>query len=103
MILGEIRKIKKRGAVSIDSDWVKKIGERGKSIYEDRIKHLVDPLHYGKFVVIDVETGDYEIADSFGGANEKLRERHPLPVKFFVFRIGYPAAVRMGVLYGVRL
>ena len=78
-------------------------GARAHAIYDAELRHKLEPHEHGRYLALEVETGDYEIADSFGGANEKLRERHPLPVKFFVFRIGYPAAVRMGVLYGVRL
>ena len=32
------------------------IGRRGEALYQEKIKALVDPKHYGKFVVIDVET-----------------------------------------------
>ena len=37
------------------------ITARGKAIYRDRIQSQVEPKEKGKFVVIDVETGDYEI------------------------------------------
>ena len=33
---------------------------RGQAIYDNRIKGLVDPAHKGKFVAIDVDTGEYE-------------------------------------------
>ena len=78
-------------------------GARAHAIYDAELRHRLEPHEHGRYLALEVETGDYEIADSFGGANEKLRKRHPLPVKFFVFRIGYPAAVKMGGQYGGRL
>jgi hypothetical protein len=71
------------------------ISERGKAIYEECIKHLVDPLHYGKFVVIDVETGDYEIDNRDIVATKRLLERRPGAMTYGV-RVGFLAAYRMG-------
>ncbi len=76
---------------------------RAHAIYDAELRHKLEPHEHGRYLALEVETGDYEIADSFGGANQKLRERHPLPVKYFVFRIGYPAAVKMGSQRGGRL
>lgn len=47
---------------------------RGREIYERDIRPRLGPEHEGKFVVIDVETGDYEVSDdgeAFGRAEEK--------------------------------
>ena len=79
------------------------LSTRAHAIYDAELRHKLEPREHGRYLALEVETGDYAIADSFGGANEKLRERHPLPVKFFVFRIGYPAALKMGGQYGGRL
>ena len=70
--------------------------DRAHAIYDAELRHKLEPHEHGRYLVLDVETGDYEIADSFGGANDKLRERHPLPTLFFTFRIGFPAAIKMG-------
>lgn len=78
-------------------------GTRAHAIYDAELRHQLAPHEHGRYLALEVETGDYAIADSFGGANAKLRERHPLPIKFFVFRIGYPAAVKAGGHYGGRL
>ena len=48
-----------------------------KALYQEKIKPLVDPLHFGKFVVIDVETGDYEIGKRMTDASKVLCERRP--------------------------
>ena len=37
---------------------------KGQAIYREKIRPLVHPQHKGKMVIIDVETGDYEMDDS---------------------------------------
>lgn len=69
--------------------------ERGKQIYEDQIKHLVEPGENGKFIIIDIETGDYEVDEDEIAADERLKERRPDAVGY-LGRIGYEAAYRMG-------
>ena len=78
-------------------------GRRAHAIYDAELRHKLEPEQNGRYLALEVETGDYAIGDRFGDANEKLRERHPLPTLFFVFRIGYPAAVKMGGHYWGRL
>ncbi len=48
---------------------------RGEAIYEDKIRHLIADEDAGKFVLVDVLTGDYEIADRSADARVKLRRR----------------------------
>ena len=75
--------------------WAEEIGRKGEALYQEKIKPLVDPLHYGKFVVIDVESGDYEIGNRMIVASKKLRERRPEAITYGV-RVGFLAAYRMG-------
>ncbi len=79
------------------------LGTRAHAIYDAELRHRLEPHEHGRYLALEVETGDYAIGDRFGDANEKLRERHPLPTLFFVFRIGYPAAVKTGGHYRGRL
>lgn len=78
-----------------DPAWVEEVAKRGEAIYQEQIKPLVDPVHFGKFLVIDVETGDYEIGKRMIVASKKLRERHPEAITYGV-RVGFLAAYRMG-------
>lgn len=48
----------------------------------------------GRFVVLDVETGDYEMDDEAVVATARLRERKPDAV-FYLKRVGRRAAFRM--------
>ena len=71
------------------------IGALGKKIYQEQIKPLVEPQENGKFISIDVESGDYEIADSLLTASHRLRDRRPDSVRFGG-RVGYRSAYRIG-------
>ena len=49
----------------------------GRAIYIKHIKPLMKEEDIGKFVAIDVDTGDYEIDMQIGEALHRLRNRHP--------------------------
>ena len=49
----------------------------GRAIYQEKIRPKLGPECKGKVVVIDVKSGDYEIADRHFDADSKLRERRP--------------------------
>ena len=74
---------------------IDEVCDRGEQIYEEQIKPLVEPQENGKFVVIDVESGDYEIANELPDASQRLRERQPDCVGFGA-RIGCESAFHMG-------
>ena len=71
------------------------VSDLGEAIYEEKIKHLVEPTEKGKFIVIDVESGDYEIDAQILPAFDRLRERRPQAVSY-AGRIGYRAAYSLG-------
>ena len=65
--------------------------DRGAAIYAAQIKARVEPQENGKFIVIDIESGDYEIAEDMLAASHRLRERRPDSVRFGGM-VGSPAA-----------
>lgn len=71
------------------------ISARGEAIYREQIQSKVEPAGKGKFVVIDVETGDYEIDAGDASATRRLLERRPSAVTYGV-RVGYRAAYSGG-------
>lgn len=73
----------------------KETGARGEAIYREKIRHLVEPAEAGKFVVIDVESGDYEIDAEALAASTRLRERRPNAVSYGI-RVGSGAAYSLG-------
>jgi hypothetical protein len=77
------------------------IGRRGQALYEERIRSEVEPGEQGRFVVIDVLTGDYEVADDDLTATRKALARNPKAVLYGV-RIGSTVAYRIGRSTGNR-
>ena len=71
------------------------LATRAHAIYDAELRHKLELHEHGRYLALEVETGDYEIADSIVAANQKMRARYPLPTLFFTFRVGYPAAVKM--------
>lgn len=53
------------------------IARRGQDLYERRIRREVEPDHEGRFLVMDVVSGDYEVADEDLEASERLLKRRP--------------------------
>jgi hypothetical protein len=68
---------------------------RGTEIYERDIRPEAEAGNRGKIVAIDIESGDYEIADDTLAASDRLFQRLPDAQVWFV-RIGYPAVHRIG-------
>ena len=66
----------------------REITDRGQSIYCNQLKGLLEEDNRGKFVAIDVETADYEVADQTIDAMVRLLERVP-DAQIWVERIGY--------------
>jgi hypothetical protein len=68
--------------------------ERGEAIYERDLRAQVEPAHRGKFIVIDIESGDFEIDEKAYAATERLAARHPDAARCLL-RIGAPAAFNL--------
>jgi hypothetical protein len=76
------------------------IARRGEELYDREIRPKVEAKNKGKILVIDVETGDYEIDDDLLRAAHRLRAKKPNAV-LYSLRIGYPALAKMGGSWGV--
>ncbi len=63
----------------------------GEAIYRDQVRSKIGPVENGTFVVIDVETGDYEVDAWDADATRRLLERRPAAVTHAV-RVGHRAA-----------
>ena len=68
----------------------------GKEIYERDIRSEVEADHSGEYVAIDVETGDWAIANNEREALERLRAMRPGAVDVLMDRIGYRALRSFG-------
>ena len=71
-----------------------KCRELGWKIYNAKIKRLVEPQEKGKFLVIDVTTGDYAVNSDLILAEDELEVRRPNGIVYTI-RIGYPAVFKI--------
>lgn len=67
----------------------------GEEVYERHIRPKVEAIHHGKIIAIDVDSGDYAIADTGLAAADALRNRHPA-FDVWVVRVGHPALRTFG-------
>ena len=73
----------------------KEVASRGEAIYKKQIRNKVEPKHKGKFLVIDIETGEYEMNADDLVATKRLLAKHPDAV-IYGLQIGSPTAYRIG-------
>ena len=68
----------------------------GTEIYEQRVRPQVEAGNHGRIVALDVETGEFEVADQTLQAAERLLARCPDAQIWFV-RIGHRGVHRFGL------
>jgi len=78
-----------------DQEFRHDIIRRGEVPYEEQIRAGVEPGNRGKFLALDVKTGDYEIDSSELAALDRLEARNPNAL-LYLLRIGHPGAYRIG-------
>lgn len=71
------------------------IASRGESLYSEKIRPVIADGNEGRFAIIDIETGNYEIDDDDLTATQRMLAKHPRAV-IYGLRIGYPAAYLLG-------
>lgn len=69
--------------------------QRGDKIYESQVRPQVEEGNHGKIVVIDIETGAFEVTAEILTATERLFERIP-DAQPWIVRIGHRAVHRFG-------
>jgi|SRR5215216_584494 len=78
-------------APSVNDPAIEDLAERGREIYETSLREKLEADHYGEFVVIDVQSGDYEIAEDDLTASDRVLARNPNALLYGV-RIGESAS-----------
>jgi hypothetical protein len=71
------------------------IATRGREIYEKRLRDKLEPDNIGKFLVIDIETGEYEMDEDDLAASMRAYEKKPDGARFGM-RIGYRSSGSIG-------
>ena len=72
------------------------VAQRGHQLYESQIRDRVEAGNDGKIVAIDLETGDFELAEDSLTAAKQLLVCHP-NAQIFCIRIGHVAVHRIGL------
>jgi hypothetical protein len=70
------------------------VAARGEAIYAERIRATAETAHKGEFIVVDIETGNYEVDRDDLTATKRALATHPDAV-LCGLRIGSPAAYRL--------
>lgn len=73
----------------------KEIAERGQALFEREISSQLDASARGKFLALDIETGEFEIDADEKAALKRAQAKHPNAALYLV-RIGHPTAYRLG-------
>lgn len=76
--------------MTVDSVNIQKISDEGSEIYE-KIKHKYLPDQVGKFLAIEIESGQEYLADTSAEALDLASISHPDKV-FYVVKIGFEVA-----------
>ncbi len=71
------------------------IASRGREIYETRLRNKLEADNVGKFLVIDIETGEHEIDEDDLAASMRAYHKKPEGARYGM-RIGYPTAGTIG-------
>ena len=66
----------------------RQIATKGKAIYQ-RLQAELEEKYLGRFVAIEVESGDYFVGETLTETDASAREKYPDRV-FYVVRVGRP-------------
>lgn len=76
------------------------IADRGHKLYEKELRHHLEPQHTGEYLVIDVETGEFEIDRDHLAASDRAAAKRP-NAPLYAMRIGSPTIGRIGMRGGI--
>jgi hypothetical protein len=71
------------------------LARQGQEYYDRALRAKLEPKHKGEYLVLDVETGEYEIDEDERAALQRARSRKPHTV-FYILGVGHPTADRIG-------
>lgn len=69
--------------------------QRGDELYESVVRSQVEPEHHGEYVVIDIETGEFEVDADELVASDRLLARRP-GAQLWLRQVGSRYARRFG-------
>jgi hypothetical protein len=72
--------------------------ERGRQIYNEKLKAVLEKDALGKYVVIDVKTERHFLGDTPDGTLRRAKEELPDGV-FLLIRVGYKGVSRLTTMF----
>ena len=66
------------------------IADKGEEIYAARLRDVLEKDCFGQVVIIDIETGEYEIGSDSLAANHRALAKHP-GAALYGIRVGFPS------------
>jgi hypothetical protein len=75
------------------------LGRRGRELYECTVLPQIGEGNRGKIVVMDVETGEWEIGDDNLELAHRMLAKRP-DAALYAMRVGFPAVVKIGGSWG---
>ena len=90
----EVETLYSRSETSEPRRTPEELARLGSEVFERRVRPMLRPEDDGKFVALDVLTGDYEVDEDDYAAVSRLRARNSA-VEAWLSRVGQPAAYRM--------
>jgi hypothetical protein len=71
------------------------IAHKGEEIYAARLRNILEKDCYGQVVIIDIETGDYEIGHDSLAINTRALAKHP-GAALYGIRVGHSSMESFG-------
>ena len=61
----------------LSEEELERLSAKGRALYQERLKSLLEPAHNGDEVAIHLDSGDYEVGPRRARPHFTLRRRHP--------------------------
>ena len=72
--------------------------QRGEDYYDRFLRDKLEPEHKGKFLALDIETGEHEMDADEMAAIDRARAQMPDKI-LYILRVGYRAANHFGARF----
>ncbi|NOS99168.1 MAG: hypothetical protein HOP29_00905 [Phycisphaerales bacterium] len=71
------------------------IARRGRAVYDRQLRAQLEPRHNGEYLILNVDTGEFEIDADDAAASKRAQARFPR-ASLVTIRVGHHAAYRIG-------
>jgi hypothetical protein len=77
------------------------LAQQGRTLYENKLKAILEPEHNGRAVAIHVDSEDYAVADTHSNAARSLLQRHKPDGRIVTLTIGPPTETDRRLTYRI--